>query len=169
MLIYHPAFDAYHCAFRAVTIAKSIPKMELEKLRIIDFYLCFPSELSKIQLPRDHPKIRKLARAIENEYHGPVNAARTFTNMKPIQIAAVRMLAASGVFDPHALDTGVVSVTLTQVPDTLAALVDVDVSRDTLDGALRKYILNDLSRIPLTGTGGLKQRTGLMEYRYDAA
>lgn len=169
MLIYHPAFDAYHCAFRAVVITNAIAELELAKLRIIDFYLCFPAEVANIQLPHDHTKIRRMARTIKNDYRGPVNSVRTFKEMESIQVAAARMLAASGVLDPNELEVGVISRTPLQVPERLVALQHVDVLPDTPGAAVKEYILTKLSRIPLAGGGGLKQRTGLMEYRYDAA
>lgn len=169
MLIYHPAFDAYHCAFRAVVITNAIAELELAKLRIVDFYLCFPAEVANIQLPHDHTEIRKKARAIKNDYRGPLNSLRTFKEMEPIQVAAARMLAASGLFDPNELEDGVILRTSMQVPERLVALQDVDILAEMPGAAVRKYILNKLSRIPLAGSGGLKQRTGLMEYRYDAA
>ena len=33
---------------------------------------------------------------------------------------------------------------------------------------VEKYIISRMIEMPLQGVGGLKQRTGLMEYRYDA-
>ena len=169
MLIYHPAFDAYHCAFRAVVITNTLAELELARLRIVDFYLCFPAEVANIQLPHDHTEIRKIARSIKSDYRGPVNSIRTFKEMEPLQVAAARMLAASGIVDSGKLEGGVVSRTSMQVPQYLVALEGADVCPGTPAAAVREYILSRLSRIPLTGSGGLKRRTALMEYRYDAA
>lgn len=169
MLIYHPAFDAYHCAFRAVAITNATSELELAKLRIVDFFLCFPAEVANIQLPVDHTKIRKIARTIKNDYRGPLNSVRTFTEMETIQMAATRMLAASGLFNPSKLEVGIVLRTSMPVPDRLLALQHAATMSSSSESAVRDYILNALSRIPLGGRDGLKQRTGLMEYRYDAA
>lgn len=48
MLIYHPAYDAYHCVFRMLLIAERVSGIEVEKARILDFYLVFPGMVKKI-------------------------------------------------------------------------------------------------------------------------
>jgi len=45
MLIYHPAFDAYHCVYRMTMLTQKVKELEYSKLRILDFYLCFPAEI----------------------------------------------------------------------------------------------------------------------------
>lgn len=169
MLIYHPAFDAYHCVFRMLVISGVQPVLELAKLRILDYYMCFPAEVALIQLPQDHTDIRKLARNIKNEYRGPVSANRTFRDMEPIQHAAARMLAASGVFDSRQLELGNVSRTNNALPDDLLRAQALEPASSSSAAAVSNYVLHKLSTLPLSGVGGLKQRTGLMEHRYDVA
>jgi hypothetical protein len=169
VLIYHPAFDAYHCVFRMLVASGAVPALELAKLRILDYYLCFPAEVASIQLPQEHTEIRKVARTIKNEYRGPVNAQRTFREMEPIQQAAARLLAASGVFDSRQLELGTVSRTNHALPDDLLQTHALEPVTSTAAAAVEKYVLHKLSRLPLTGPGGLKQRTGLMDHRYDAS
>lgn len=43
-MIYHPRNDIYHCCFRIVSILSlsNLSSIELDKLKIIDFYLVFP-------------------------------------------------------------------------------------------------------------------------------
>lgn len=168
MLIYHPAFDAYHCVFRMLVISGAVSSLELAKLRILDYYLCFPAEVATIQLPTDHAEIRKTARAAKNEYRGPVSAHRTFRDMEPIQHAAARMLAASGVFDSRQLELGIVSRTNKVLPADLLTFQALEPDTYSPTAALSNYVLHKLSSLPLAGVGGLKQRTGLMEHRYDA-
>lgn len=166
MLIYHPAFDAYHCVFRMLVTTGAVPTLELAKLRILDYYMCFPAEVASIELPQAHTEIRKVARTIKNDYRGPVNTLRTFRDMEPIQHAAVRLLAASGVFDSRQLELGTVVRTETAIPD---ALLQAQTSEQATDptAAVKSYVLHRLSGLHLSGPGGLKQRTGLMEHRYD--
>ena len=85
MLIYHPAFDAYHCVFRMLVITSGCRVLEFNKLRIIDFYFCFPSEIAKVQLPQEHISIKKEARGIKNTYRGPVDKNRVFHDLESIQ------------------------------------------------------------------------------------
>jgi len=166
MLIYHPAFDAYHCVFRILTISRVVKEMELSKLRILDFYLCFPAEVSGVQLPREHIEMKKTARGLKNDYRGPVSTARTFREMEPVQIASARLLAASRFLDADMLKSGIVKRMDSVVPPALQEMVDRQ--RETAN-VVTEYILTKMSAIPLTGVNGLKQRTGLMEYRYDVA
>ena len=165
MLIYHPAFDAYHCVYRIVAITNSIPELELAKLRILDYYLCFPAEVAKIELPQSHGKFRSIARNANNKFRGPVSPLRTFRDLEAIQLAATRLLVASKVFDFEKLETGIVTRTSWLTPPSLKAAANPVA---TVSPELTEYILTQLSKLPLGGLGGLKQRTGLMEYRYDS-
>lgn len=165
MLIYHPAFDAYHCVFRMLAITSEHRVLEFAKLRILDFFLCFPAEVANVQLPQEHGDVRKLARDARNPYRGPISAARTFRELEPIQSAATRLLALTGVFSIVELETGHVVRTGQALPDDLQRISSGESPFST---PLDKYVLSRMADIPLTGVGGLKQRTGLMEYRYDA-
>lgn len=166
MLIYHPAFDAYHCAFRMLAITSERRVLEVAKLRILDFFLCFPAEVANVQLPREHRDVKKLAREARNPYRGPINASSTFRNLEPIQSAAARLLALTGVFSISELEQGRVVRTGQALPDDLLRASAGEAAFST---PVDRYILSRMVDIPLTGDGGLKQRTGLMEYRYDAA
>jgi hypothetical protein len=163
VLIYHPAFDAYHCAFRMLAVTEKIKQLEFAKLRILDFYLSFPGEIASVQLPHEHIEIKKVARAARNQYRGPISAFRTFREMEPIHLAAARMLAAWRVIDAERLQLGLVLRTETQIPTRLVEYV----WRFLTEGPLTEYVLTGMSAIRLSGVGGLKQRTALMEHRYD--
>lgn len=169
MLIYHPAFDAYHCVFRMLVLTGVVPRLELAKLRILDYYMCFPAEVALIQLPQEHREVRKVAKTIKNEYRGPVSAHRTFRDMEPIQHASARMLAASGLFDSRELELGAVLRTEKALPDGLLTAQASEPADSGPAAAVSSYVLNQLSTLPLSGPSGLKQRTGLMEHRYDVA
>lgn len=169
MLIYHPAFDAYHCVHRILVITNALSELELAKLRILDYYLCFPAEVASIQLPQEHTEIRKVARSIKNEYRGPVSSTRAFRDMEPIQYAAARLLAASGIFDPKELEMGNVLRTQAQLPEGLPKPQPSSPVNDDASSVVLEYILTKFSKLPLAGPGGIKQRTGLMEHRYDVA
>lgn len=166
MLVYHPAYDAYHCVFRSLQIVRAVNVIELTKLRILDFYFCFPSELKRIRLPSEHSEARKIAKEAQNEYHGPVSMQQTFRDMEHIQLAALRTLAASRLLDTAEFETGLIRRTKIDIPSGLQAALDkaAEENRAVLD-----YITQKLCEIPLLGENGLKHRTGLMEYRYDNA
>lgn len=164
MLIYHPAYDAYHCVYRLIAITDVLREIEFAKLRILDFYLCFPSEIVNIELPQAHQKIRRLAKNAKNKFRGPISKDRTFRDLESIHHSAVKLLAASGVFNADNLESGTVSRTDWKAPDDFRHN-DRFVASATQE--LAEYVVNQLSTLPLRGPNGLKQRTGLMEFRYD--
>ena len=165
MLIYHPAYDAYHCVFRALLITDSVKVVEVAKLRILDFFMCFPAELRRVRLPKEHLEARKMATELRNEYHGPVSMKQAFRDMEHIQLAAFRTLAASQLLDAGEFASGLVRRTEVVVPtDLIERLASAKANSTVLS-----YITQKLADLPLQGIDGLKHRTGLMEYRYDIA
>jgi hypothetical protein len=50
MLVYHPAFDIYNGVFRMLQLVTFMKQenVELDKIRIWDFYLTFPNQLPYI-------------------------------------------------------------------------------------------------------------------------
>lgn len=164
MLIYHPAFDAYHCVYRMTMLTQKVKELKYSKLRILDFYLCFPAEIAKIELPKDLQNIRAVAKVATNKFRGPVSSLRTFHDLEQIQNSAIRLLAASDVFDSKKLEDGIISRTSRALPKEFSKTTSDPLNQSS---TLMDFVLTQLSALPLHGTGGLKQRSGLMEYRYD--
>lgn len=164
MLIYHPAYDAYHCIFRMLALIDHISEVEIDKARILDFYLTFPSLVSEIRMPHNHRSIKKIAQNYSNNYRKPISIIATFRDMHQIQIAAIRCLAATGLIELTELDKGVIKRTKRDIPDGLLLSM-----RDFLNAKkdIYGFIISKLSKFHLTGKDGLKDRTRLMEYRYD--
>jgi len=164
MLIYHPTHDAYHCVFRMLVISEAIPELEVDKARILDFYLLFPSAISTMRLPSNLRGVRKIADAIANPYHDPLNINTTFRELRNIQDAALKCIAASGLIDVDRFSEGYVTRTVESIPIDLQEKIDAFVSER---GKVADIILGKISKIELRGANGLKQRSSLMEYRYD--
>ncbi|RIJ85184.1 hypothetical protein RSP822_17255 [Ralstonia solanacearum] len=166
MLIYHPAFDGYHCVFRMLLIAERVPNLEIEKARILDFYLVFPGMVQSIRLPENLRGLRAQAKDAANVYRDPVSSASTFMDMRHIQEEALRSIAASGLIDMEPFAAGYVIRTNTPLPESLDAKLAefVEANQPIAEG-----VLTGLSQIPLLGQNGLKDRSQLMEFRYDVA
>jgi hypothetical protein len=164
MLIYHPAFDAYHCVFRMLAVAESSTQLEIDQVRLLDFYLLFPSAVATIRLPTTLKDARKLAKSLANVYHDPLNPATTFREMRHIQEASLKCIAASGLIDLETFEAGFVCRTNVKIPDALKRKVDEFL---TSRQPVADIILRGLAAIPLRGYDGLKHRTELMEYKYD--
>ncbi|MEE4716908.1 ABC-three component system middle component 5 [Pseudomonas alliivorans] len=165
MLIYHPAFDAYHCVFRMMALMGSIPDLEVDKARLLDFYLAFPSAISDIRLPSTLAHGRRLAKSLSNTYRDPLNPKAAFRDMSQIQLAALRNIAALGLIDLNGFEQGVVKrIDSVAIPESLGENLS---SYLAAQAEVLKFLSNDLAQIPLRGLDGLKHRTALLEYRYD--
>ncbi len=63
MIIYNQAFDLYHCIFRILNFLNRFNPsdiIEVDKLRIWDFYFLFPNKVYDIRLKQNESDIRKL-------------------------------------------------------------------------------------------------------------
>lgn len=164
MLIYHPAFDAYHCVFRMLALLSVIPKLESEKARILDFYLIFPSAIKDITLPRNLSAGKRLAKTSENVYHDPIDPSFIFRDMHAIQKSAFNCIAASGIVKLSEYEQGLLVRTEAQLPIELGAKVNNYLA---VNVEVAEFVLRQLASLPLRGLNGLKHRTGLLEYKYD--
>ena len=145
-------------------LTEKVKKLEYSKLRILDYYICFPAEIAEISLPKDLKKIRADAKAAKNRFRGPVSPLRTFHDLEQIQNSATRLLAASGVFDSKDLEEGFIRRTSQALPTVFSKPTSASLNQY---GTLIDFVITTLSEVPLHGDRGLKRRTGLMEYRYD--
>jgi hypothetical protein len=166
MLIYHPAYDAYHCVFRMLLIAEHVKDLEIEKARLLDFYLVFPGMIRTVRLPDSLKSLRAQAKAAVNIYRDPVSALSTFRDMRHIQEAALKSVAASGLIGIERFESGF--VTRTDMPMS-SALKEKLNAFTSANAPVAEGVLTGLSLIPLLGHDGLKHRSQLMEYRYDLA
>ncbi|MBC5788732.1 ABC-three component system middle component 5 [Providencia sp. JUb39] len=164
MLIYHPAYDAYHCLFRMIAIVDHVQELEVDKARILDFYMIFPSLIQNIRMPVNYSQIKKLAKLYHNQYHDPISQDITFKDMYQIQLAAIKCLAATGLIVKEKLNRGLIYRTNMKIPDEL--LISMKKYLERRDD-INSFIIEKLSQFHLFGKDGLKDRTGLMEYRYD--
>lgn len=164
MLIYHPAYDAYHCLFRMIALIDHVNEIEVDKARILDFYLIFPFLVSEIRMPYNYSGVKKEAKKYSNDYRNPINTVSTFRDMHEIQMAAIRCLAATGLIEVNPLEKNIIKRTDKPIPDGLLLSM-----RDFLNAKsdIYTFIISNLSQFPLRGKDGLKDRTNLMEFRYD--
>jgi hypothetical protein len=96
----------------------------------------------------------------KSEYPAGINR-----NPQPMQIAAFNTLASRDLIDRQRWSVGEVLATAAQLPDALKPRIEAANARDAELEAFLSVLASEYS---LTGTNGLKDRTGLMEYRQDA-
>ena len=163
-LVYHPAFDLYHCAFRMLLVLDEFGNAKVETLRIIDFYLLFPELLKDVKLPRSMAKYKSMIHEIGDSFEVVSNPKRLFHELYFFQEAAIRSLIAKGVFEKSKYLEGELAITQNSLPESLRVAFE---NSQYKSEKWYRFLLFELGRIPLGGDSGLKFRTGLMEYRYD--
>lgn len=167
MLVYHPAFDLHHCAFRLLQILFNTDQdqVEVDRLRIWDFYYTFPSEISKnITFIEELRLLKKIFKYDINPYEELGDIKRVFDQMKPYQMAALNYLASRGLVDGLLWERGIIALIVDKIPsDLLTRLSTLSVQQQNI----LKLISSPFNDLPLYGKLGFKNRTGLLDYRYD--
>lgn len=168
MIIYHPATDFYHCWMRWAYIVSNAfgEPVEYERARIIDYYICFPKQLLNCQLTSLYSaQVKKAVRLIPESYEDALSVRQAFRQMSEIHRHVAMDMASKGLIDRSLYQEGQLSV------------VDAEYSRGLLLEVAAKWapqnielcdlILEALNSMTLNGKNGLKDRSGLLEYRYD--
>jgi len=167
MLMYHPAFDANHCVYRTVSILYATGESQISwpLYRILDFYYLFPSQLKKIEpWPRNIMKYKKSVMKIPDQFEDMTNPTRTFYDLESFQKTATLELIAKGVLSKSHFDKGCMKLEPGALPADFIALLDKD---DFLKSDAFNLITRGLPNTKFSGSNGLKDRSGLMEYIYD--
>lgn len=166
MLIYNPAFDIQHAIFRVLRLLTASPKedFEVDKIRVLDFFLLFPEQLEALRFPSAIKKQRSLFVAGYNPYRSLENPRRIFFELEPFQIAAIHCLAACGLADNEKLKAGFVTRTDKPIPSVLATAIE---QRNTESKVLVDLLSVEFAKLSFFGEGGLKERSNLLDVRYD--
>lgn len=171
MISYQPALDRYHTVFRILTITGAIISclpVETDKVRILDFYLAFPFRLEAFSAKQGQTSLRRVGKEYRSvqPYGGMPDDVSLFLRMAPVQALAFDTLAAEGLIDPDAYKQGVVLTGDVAPPHPLEQAIAIFAAENA---ALLEAINLLACDYALLGNDGLKRRSGLMEYKYDAA
>jgi hypothetical protein len=169
-LTFEPAFDPFHTIFRLLRLRTIIAKtgpLPRDHVRILDFFLLFPFRIASIRLAPHHRRYRKLASKYEaaKPYGEQPDDRLLFNRMEPIQVAALDTLSSHNLTDSDQWKLGEVRATAVLIPNPIAARVE---QTNAADAELIEFLGVLASEYELSGVNGLKGRTGLLEYRYDA-
>ena len=166
MLVYHPAFDLNHGMFRLIRLLETSPNRALkwDTYRILDFYYLFPDLLASARLPRTMTS-RKKAYANFGSKYSRVPSPRMFIQqMIGIHETVGRSLVGKGFIDASSYDARTLIRTEAAIPPDMSYAIETA----TADSELVAMLAVEMAAIPLTGLNGLKDRTGLLEHRYDS-
>lgn len=169
-LAYNEAFDPYHAAFRFLRlhigceISECIP---FDTFRILDFYILFPFRIQNMKLLSKDREWRKISRTYSGRapYGELPDDNSIFSRMEPFQRAAATSLAHHGYLSSKAWEENEIFFNAVSLPNKLDnRCVMLNEGMPDIVKILREI----LQRYPLNGPGGLKDRTGLLEFRYDS-
>lgn len=167
MLIYHQRNDIFHCTFRILSILSMIESNDIEfsRLKIIDFYIVFPHLISTISFPRARgvSKIKKTVQTFIVPYENLPSRRMLFSEMGDFQLQAIDILKSKNILGVY--QDSIISKGECFFDEAIQNLINNN--RITSENFNQDFI-RVLMDLPLYGDKGIKRRTGLMEYRYDA-
>jgi len=172
MIVYNQAFDLYHTIFRFIQFLKKFndgDAIELDRLRIWDFYLLFPSKIHDIRLKQNESEIRQIrkqfVRDSKNPYEAISEERKVFEKIKPYQLTALKCLASYGIIDKVKLNEDRVIIANKEL---LAAFVSKLKELSRTEQNVVSLMTSYFNQLSLFGPDGLKNRTDLIESKYDA-
>ncbi|NQY08656.1 MAG: hypothetical protein HRT71_03975 [Flavobacteriales bacterium] len=172
MIIYHQAFDLYHTVYRMVQLLSYFKRkdyVELDRLRIWDYYLLFPNKISNITLKREEKDIKALIKNLivrdSNPYEEIQDDRKMFEKIKPYQLTAIKSLASYGIINKDYLGTNRITTISTEKLEEYLSKLEL---LSPQEGNAMKLLTSHFYQMSLYGAGGLKERTKLLESKYDA-
>jgi hypothetical protein len=171
MIVYHQAFDLYHTAYRMIqllTYFKRGESVEIDRLRIWDYYLLFPIEIQRIKFSVEEKEIKNyISQYITkgektNSYEIILDSRKMFEKIKPYQMAALKSLASYGIINLDYFTSEKVMAISENILIEHAPLFD------PLSITEQNAIKLLTSHYYLMSLRTLKEKTNLTEYRYDA-
>lgn len=171
MITYNPAFDLYHTIYRMAHILLKMDAskpIEVERVRIWDFYMLYPVQLNHVSLKLEEKEIREARKRLKLkettfDYKGDIR--KLFGWIKPFQISALGCLVSCGILDKDEFELGHVQVIN---PEKLHAFIDATGIISVHESNILNFLNFLFGEMPLTGVYGMKYRTKLLESKYDA-
>ncbi|MCC3217169.1 hypothetical protein LIV57_18020 [Chryseobacterium sp. X308] len=172
MILYNNAFDLYHTIFRMLHLIGKISnndKIEVDRVRIWDYYLLFPSQIFQIKPRRNETEFKKLLKQLnvtkENPYQKISDERMILEKIKPYQISALNCLASYNIISKDELLEDKVSIISKEL---LAQYVNSIGNLSAREKNIITIVTSQFYEISLFGDNGLKCRSNLLESKYDA-
>ncbi|WP_372482892.1 ABC-three component system middle component 5 [Elizabethkingia anophelis] len=172
MIVYQPAFDLYHAIYRIVNILGYFNRdesIEIERLRIWDYYFLFPNKMKNIRLKQDEKDVRIYINTYivrqQNPYEEILNDRKMFERIRPYQMSALKYLASIGLINKDYLDNNRITKISKEILDELSKITNelTIQEKNTI-----RLLTSHFYFVPIYGKDGLKDRTNLLESKYDA-
>lgn len=171
MIIYNQAFDLYHAIHRLLLFLNRFDEgssIEIDRIRIWDFYLLFPNQVHSIRLKQTDAEIRRFRRELikktKNPYDEIPDNRKVFEKIRPYQMAAINCIASYGIINKDDLRTDQISIiNKSRILDYVKHLGEASEKDNNVIILMTTYY----STIRLSGNDGLKDMTNLIESKYD--
>ena len=156
MLIYHPAFDTYHCLARVLKILNNIPVQQysMDRIKIYDYFLLFPNETKKIVLPPAWSQYKKIK--AETRYNQVPNTRDIFMRISSFQDLALNAMASYELIDAELFSKDIILKS--------SKVVELEPVINEIEQMYFRFLNDYANKLPLKE---LKERTKLMEHRYE--
>lgn len=172
MIVYQKAFDLYHTVYRMIKLLahfKGDGLIEIDRLRIWDYYLLYPNKMQNIRLKQTEKDVKIVIRDFisskENPYENVLNDRKMFEKIKPYQMTAIKCLASYGIINKDYLSENRISNISKNIFNEYA---DDFKNLSIQEENAIKLLTSHFYQMSLFGLDGLKNRTGLLESKYDA-
>ena len=172
MAMYNQVFDMYHCIYRIIHILKRLHEneiLELDRLRIWDFYVLFPYKIHEIRLGRDFDEVisyrKRYIRKLSNPYNTIYDGRKLLERLRPYQMGALTCLASYGIVDSRELLNN--KVKILDSDKLLKIYKELDKLADEEHNAL-SWLCLYFRTFPMNGVNGFKSRTKLLVSKYDS-
>lgn len=171
MILYNNAFDLYHTIFRMLHLLSKIEEdkvIEIDRIRIWDYYLLFTNEIFNIKPTKNKKEYNQLLKKLNikknNPYQQIYDQRKTLEKIEPYQLSALNCLASYNIIDKEYLLKEEVKI------NSFDLLKRYTQSAGDLSDREKNIIIIMTSffrDISLIGNNGLKERSNLMESKYD--
>lgn len=143
-------------------------KVEVERLRVWDFYLLFPNKIHAIRIGgceyQEARTQRKFVSKVDNPYNTVYDGRKFLERQRPYQMAALNYLASLGIIATEdLLNQEVVLLNQEKLNSVLINIGELT----TLEKNTLSWLSINFRTFPLNGPKGLKNRTGLLISKYD--
>lgn len=166
MITYHPFYDVDHTVFRLLSVFHTHDGIELERAQLYDFFLVFPHALEDISLPQQRSqRVRKHLRSIPRPYQRLPDMRVLFRRGAPLQQQAARLLIAAGALSPGEENKNHLYIK----DEVIAAPLKDKLNSYSKRKEMEFLILEEVKDVPIHGPKGIKARSKLLEYTYDAS
>jgi hypothetical protein len=153
--------------FRMLRLLEANPErqMKWDTFRILDLDYLFPHLLEAARLPRAMSRRKQEFGKLGSKYTRVPTPRMFIQQLRGIHESIARSLAAKGFIEPVEFDEGLLVRTKREIPQDLVQMF----AEAADDAGLVEMLAVEMAAISLTGGNGLRDRTGLLEHRYDAA